>query len=136
MRRKALIVEDDAATRALLADLVSSAGFETDIAADGELAVGLLTRNSYDVVVLDLILPKISGTDIMEYLHCTKPHMLTKVVVVTGLDVAEIRKLFPDVCDALGKPVVPNRLLRAMRACVGNDIANGGSSSGTARGIA
>jgi len=62
MRRKALIVEDDAATRALLADLVSSAGFETDIAADGELAVGLLTRNSYDVVVLDLILPKISGT--------------------------------------------------------------------------
>src|SRR5437764_3596010 len=121
MRRKALIVEDDAATRALLADLVSSAGFETDIAADGELAVGLLTRNSYDVVVLDLILPKISGTDIMEYLHCTKPHMLTKVVVVTGLDVAEIRKLFPDVCDALGKPVVPNRLLRAVRNCIAND---------------
>src|SRR3954469_17692879 len=126
MRRKALIVEDDAVTRTSLADLVSGAGFETDVAADGELAVGLLTRNSYNVVVLDLILPKISGTDIMEYLHCTKPHMLTKVVVVTGLDVAETRKLFPDVCDALGKPVVPNRLLRAMRACAG-DEAQGGS---------
>ena len=135
MRRKALIVEDDAATRNSLAELVTSAGYETDIAADGELAVGLLTRNSYDVVVLDLILPKISGTDIMEYLHCTKPHMLTKVVVVTGLDVTEIRKLFPDVCDALGKPVVPNRLLRAMRACVGEE-AHGGSSNGIARGIA
>jgi two-component system alkaline phosphatase synthesis response regulator PhoP len=135
MRRKALIVEDDPATRASLAALVNNAGFETDVAADGELAVGLLTRNSYDVVVLDLILPKISGTDIMEYLHCTKPHMLTKVVVVTGLDVAEIRKLFPDVCDALGKPVVPHRLLRAMRACVGEE-ANGSTSNGTARGIA
>ena len=135
MRRKALIVEDDAATRTSLAEIVANAGFETDVASDGELAVGLLTRNSYDVVVLDLILPKISGTDIMEYLHCTKPHMLTKVVVVTGLDVAEIRKLFPDVCDALGKPVVPNRLLRAMRACTGEE-AHGGSSNGTARGIA
>jgi len=120
MRRKALIVEDDAPTRAALTDLVANAGFDIDQASDGELAVGLLTRNTYDVVVLDLILPKISGTDIMEYLHCTKPHVLTKVVVVTGLDVEEIRKLFPDVCDALGKPVVPNRLLRAVRNCVGD----------------
>jgi DNA-binding response OmpR family regulator len=127
MRRKALIVEDDASTRKALAGLVAGADFDIDEAPDGELAVGLLTRNNYDVVVLDLILPKISGTDIMEYLHCTKPHMLTKVVVVTGLDVAEIRKLFPDVCDALGKPVVPNRLLRAVRNCIGNEDQGTGS---------
>jgi len=132
MRRKALIVEDDAVTRTALAALVGEAGLEVDIAPDGELAVGLLTRNAYDVVVLDLILPKISGTDIMEYLHCTKPHMLTKVVVVTGLDVAEIRQLFPDVCDALGKPVVPNRLLRAVRACVGEEGMGGGVVRGCA----
>lgn len=132
MRRKALIVEDDAVTRKALAELVNEAGLEVDTAPDGELAVGLLTRNAYDVVVLDLILPKISGTDIMEYLHCTKPHMLTKVVVVTGLDVAEIRQLFPDVCDALGKPVVPNRLLRAVRNCVGEE----GMSGGVVRGCA
>ena len=125
MRRKALIVEDDAVTRTALVELVESAGLDVDVAPDGELAVGLLTRNSYDVVVLDLILPKISGTDIMEYLHCTKPHLLTKVVVVTGLDVEEIRRLFPDVCDTLGKPVVPNRLLRAVRQCVGEENFNG-----------
>src|SRR5438270_11865876 len=127
MRRKALIVEDDVSTRKALAGLVASADFDIDQAPDGELAVGLLTRNSYDVVVLDLILPKISGTDIMEYLHCTNPFMLTKVVVVTGLDVTEIRKLFPEVCDALGKPVVPNRLLRAVRKCVGDDAEGFGS---------
>jgi len=125
MRRKALIVEDDVATRIALSDVVRNAGLDIDQAADGELAVGLLTRNNYDVVVLDLILPKISGTDIMEYLHCTKPHLLTKVVVVTGLDVEEIRRLFPDVCDTLGKPVVPNRLLRAVRHCIGEENLNG-----------
>ena len=53
--------------------------------------------------------------------------------LVTGLDVAEIRKLFPDVCDALGKPVVPNRLLRAVRNCVGDDAEGFG---GIARGCA
>jgi len=125
MRRKALIVEDDVPTRIALSDVVRNAGLDIDQAADGELAVGLLTRNNYDVVVLDLILPKISGTDIMEYLHCTKPHLLTKVVVVTGLDVEEIRRLFPDVCDTLGKPVVPNRLLRAVRQCLGEENLNG-----------
>ena len=64
MRRKALIVEDDGPTRAALTDLVGNAGFEIDQAADGELAVGLLTRNSYDVVVLDRDLPGMSGDEI------------------------------------------------------------------------
>src|SRR5437763_13644000 len=113
MRRKALIVEDDAPTRAALIEMVANVGFEIDQAPDGELAVGLLTRNNYDVVVLDLILPKISGTDIMEYLHYTKPHMLTNVAVATGLDVADIRELFPDNDHTPGKPAVPTRLLHA-----------------------
>ena len=119
MRRKALVVEDDAATRHALVDLIASSGIDVDWSADGETAVGYLSRQSYDVVILDLVLPKISGMDIMEHLACTQPQTLANTIVVTGVDVSEIRRLFPDVRDALAKPVIPSRLLRAVRMCIG-----------------
>lgn len=117
MHRKALVVEDDAVTREALVEVLESEGCAVDVAVDGQIAMGLLSCERYDVVLLDLILPKISGTDIMEQLLCTNPHVLSTIIVVTGLNVGEIRKLFPDVCDTLGKPLSPTRLLRAIRQC-------------------
>ena len=119
MRRNALVDEDDAATLHALVDLIATSGIDVDWAADGETAVGYLSRQSYDVVILDLVLPKISGMDIMEHLACTQPQTLANTIVVTGVDVSEIRRLFPDVRDALAKPVIPSRLLRAVRMCIG-----------------
>lgn len=118
MRRDALVVEDDAVTREALVAALEAEGCSVEVAVDGEIAMGLLTCRRFDVVLLDLILPKISGTDIMEQLLCTNPQALSTVIVVTGLNVDEIRKLFPDVCDALGKPVITTRLLRAIRQCL------------------
>ncbi len=117
MHRKALVVEDDAITREALVAVLENEGCTVDAAADGQLGMGLLSSEHYDVVLLDLVLPKISGTDIMEQLLCTNPQVLSTIIVVTGLNVREIRKLFPEVCDALGKPLIPTRLLRAIRQC-------------------
>lgn len=136
MRPKALVVEDDNDTRAALVELLEHEGCDVESATDGELAVGMLTRKHYDVVLLDLVLPKISGTDVMEHLLCTQPQVLATVIVVTGLDVEEIRRLFPDVCDALGKPVMPKRLLRAVRQCLLKSIAEEPTSGGQASGLA
>ena len=78
-----------------------------------------LETHQYRVILLDIVLPKVSGTDIMERLMETNPQLIERVIVVTGLDVAEIRKLFPAVCQALSKPVMPSRLLHAVNACLG-----------------
>ena len=51
----------------------------------------------------------------MEHLLCTKPRVLEKIIVVTGLGLTEVRKLFPTVTTVLGKPVIPNRLLTTIR---------------------
>jgi DNA-binding response OmpR family regulator len=118
MRRRALVVEDDAATRHMLVDLIASNEIDVDWAADGEEAIAYLSRRSYDVVVLDLILPKISGMDIMEHLECTQPQTLATIIVVTGVDVSEVRRLFPGIRDALAKPVIPSRLLRSLQTCI------------------
>jgi CheY-like chemotaxis protein len=115
---RALVVEDDATTRQLLEALLRELGCAVDSVSDGEQAMACLEANEYRVILLDIVLPKMSGTDIMERLLETNPQQLERVIVVSGLDVTEIRKLFPAVSQALSKPVIPSRLLNAVNVCL------------------
>jgi DNA-binding NtrC family response regulator len=130
MPPRVLVVEDDAATREALSKVLMGEGCEIDIAVDGERAIGYLANCSYDAIILDIVLPKMSGTDVMEYIASTRPETLASIIVVTGLDVAEIRKLFPTVCETLSKPVIPSRLLGSVRRCLHTSSTNNGSRSG------
>lgn len=118
MRSRALIVEDDAAARGLLGQLLESLDFTFDLAADGEEALRSLGEQEYDVILLDIVLPKVSGIEVMESLQRHRPRLLGKVIVVTGLDIREIRSLFPAVHETLSKPVLPGRLREAVRSCI------------------
>ena len=118
MRRKALIVEDDPHTRRLLVRLIESQDCKVDEAGDGLRAIEMLSKTDYDVVLLDIVLPKLSGTAVMDHLFATNPAMLQRTIVVTGLNVEDIRKLFPTVCHALSKPVIPNRLMDSIHKCL------------------
>jgi CheY-like chemotaxis protein len=118
MRPSALIVEDEAVTRNLLRQLLINSGCDVDEATDGEGAIAKLTVKRYNVILLDIVLPKLSGTHVMDFLREEDPDSLERVIVVTGLNVEEIRKLFPTVCHALGKPVIPNRLLASVQKCL------------------
>lgn len=64
--KKVLIVEDDTFLQGLLANKVEKAGFDVTTAKDGEKAMTALAENSFDVVLLDLLLPDISGFDILK----------------------------------------------------------------------
>jgi CheY-like chemotaxis protein len=117
-RAKALVVEDDATTRTLLVGLLESINCDVDIAADGEEALVRIQSRHYDVILLDIVLPKMTGIDVMESLRRDHPHILGRIIVVTGLDIREIRTLFPSVHETLSKPVIPNRLRLAVRSCL------------------
>jgi CheY-like chemotaxis protein len=118
MRPRALVVEDDNVTRNLLRQLLLNAGCDVDEATDGEQAIEMLAVEKYSVILLDIVLPKMSGTDVMDFLREQDPEALERVIVVTGLNVEEIRKLFPTVCHTLGKPVIPTRLLASVQQCL------------------
>lgn len=119
MRPTVLIVEDDVATRQSLRRVLEAEGCFVHEANDGEKAVGQLAQHRYDAIVLDIALPKLSGTDVMEYIASTSPRLLESIVVVTGLEGSEIRKLFPTICETLSKPVIPTRLIASVRRCLG-----------------
>ena len=126
MLPRALVVEDEPATREALRAIVAGEGFAVDAVGDGELALDLLARERYAIILLDIVLPKMSGAALMEHLHKHAPHVLESIVVVSGLDVSEIRKLYPTVREALGKPVLPARLRKTdRRSLPGFDEASG-----------
>ena len=118
MRPKALIVEDDAPTRALLKTLVETHECDVELAIDGEQALHALSATRFEVILLDIVLPKISGVEVMEHLRQHNPKSLERVIVVSGLDVEEIRKVFPTICQTLSKPVLPARLNQWVSACL------------------
>ena len=118
MRPRALIVEDDPNTQRLLAAILAGEGMDVAVADDGDIAIDLLSRGPFSVVLLEVVLPRVSGTAVMEYLRATNPEMLERVIVVSGLEVSEIRALFPTVKQALSKPVMPARLRATVRTCI------------------
>lgn len=73
MPKKVLVVEDDKFLRDLYLDLLKSAGFTCDQAEDGDTALTKITSGGYDLVLLDVMLPKLDGLSILRKLKATPP---------------------------------------------------------------
>lgn len=80
----ALIVEDDYDLSNIFAQALQAAGYETQIVRAGDTAVMWLSSTTPDVVVLDLHLPRVAGTEILDQIH-TDPRLAgTRVIVATA----------------------------------------------------
>ena len=63
---KILIVEDEAEIRELLASYLTNEGYDTECAGDGVEALSLFSKKSFDLVILDIMIPKIDGYNVCE----------------------------------------------------------------------
>lgn len=79
-----LIVEDDEDLSAIFQEALSAAGFETETIRNGRLALDRLQNVTPDVVVLDMHLPQVTGSDILQYIRSEKRMAFTNVVVTTA----------------------------------------------------
>jgi DNA-binding response OmpR family regulator len=79
-----LMVEDDHATLSLLAAIAKREGFDALLADDGEKAMSILMNHSVDAMVLDLLLPRTNGFDILRHCKCTAPALLGRTIVITA----------------------------------------------------
>lgn len=84
MVRYALVVDDDTPSRKIYGGMLSKLGFEVAEAVDGEHAITLLENSRPEVILLDLLLPKINGLQVLEYIYAA-PHLShTHVVIITA----------------------------------------------------
>src|SRR3989338_8934758 len=83
MNRKILIAEDEKPMANALSLKLQSAGFETDVVNDGEAAIGALKDSTYDLLILDLVMPKRDGFAVLEELK--KMNTTMPVIVASNL---------------------------------------------------
>lgn len=85
--KKILVVEDDQFLRELYADVLSAEGYKVEAAADGEQALEKMKVGGYDLVLLDIIMPKMDGLSTMKQLQNNPPQTPNKCVIfLTNLD--------------------------------------------------
>jgi CheY-like chemotaxis protein/anti-sigma regulatory factor (Ser/Thr protein kinase) len=106
-----LICDDDATTRQMMRGVLKSGGFSVSTASDGQAALRALRKKKFDIVFLDIWMPKISGLDLLELLR-DEPH-IPKIVVMTSDQTSEtlLRALRGRVFHFLAKPIEARSLL-------------------------
>lgn len=113
---RVLVVEDDPTLARSIAVALEESGFVVDIALDGEQALALGLSREVDAVVLDLLLPKRAGLDVLADLKAKKP--LLPMLVLTALGGVEqrVEGLDRGADDYMEKPFALQELLARVRA--------------------
>ncbi len=83
-RRRLLVVDDDPGVQELLEEVLSGAGYEVETAFNSEEAMEQLTRDTYDGLVLDLVLPGDDGLALYDRVLQLSPHLRDRVIFITG----------------------------------------------------
>jgi len=106
-----LICDDDATTLKMMRGILKSGGFTVATASDGAAALRAMRKKKYDLVFLDIWMPKISGLDLLELLR-DEPYV-PKIVVMTSDQTSEtlLRALRARVFQFLTKPVAAESLI-------------------------
>lgn len=101
---RVLVVDDDAALRQTVADAVRLAGHVATEARDGAAAIDLVTRESFDLVILDVNMPHVDGFTVLEKLRRRRPAL--PVIMLTARDEREdvVRGLKLGADDYIRKP--------------------------------
>jgi DNA-binding response OmpR family regulator len=86
MRKKILFIEDESALQKTFGDFLEKEGFELISALDGETGLKLAEKEIPDLILLDLILPKMEGTEVLKKLRENPKTKDIPVIVLTNVD--------------------------------------------------
>jgi two-component system response regulator VanR len=110
---RALIVEDDPAIRRLVEKLLTRRNVEIDTASDGKTAIQKLRAREYDVVILDLMLPEMSGYEVIKFIKAES--LQIPVAVVSAVSQQALTNLDFDVVKlVISKPFDVDEFTKAI----------------------
>jgi two-component system, NtrC family, response regulator PilR len=105
-----LIVEDEPDLRQIFVDILTADGYDISTAHDGEMAIQMLSENTYDLSLIDLYLPKVDGFQVLA--HLQRVSSSTSAIVMTGHASIEsaVEAMKQGAADYLTKPVAYDQL--------------------------
>jgi DNA-binding response OmpR family regulator len=117
MRKRVLVIEDDPEIRRLVGAVLSTNGYSVDEADGGRAGLQKIGAEVYDAIVLDLMMPDVSGHEVLRAIHKLTPGS-KRVVVLSAAALQEMEKVDPSVVRAkLRKPFDISELLDAVKLC-------------------
>jgi two-component system cell cycle response regulator DivK len=115
-----LIVDDDPEGREMYAAALAAAGFAVEQASDGFEATDKAFRLKPQVILMDLLMPRLDGWDVVEWLKKNPATRAIPIVAVTGAGPERVRQVREAGCrEALTKPCDPDLLLAAIQRALG-----------------
>jgi two-component system response regulator ResD len=108
---RVLVVDDDPTVAEVVRSYLERAGFEVGHAADGPTALAVAARTSPDLVVLDLMLPGLSGLEVCERLRSARPDLAVVMLTALGEESDRVVGLESGADDYLVKPFSPRELV-------------------------
>lgn len=115
MAQRVLLVEDDSRLASMVADYLGEAGFRTVRAATGAAAMQLVASDSFDAMILDLMLPDADGLDLCRRLRADSD-IPVLMLTARGDPLDRVVGLEVGADDYLPKPFEPRELLARLRA--------------------
>src|SRR5580658_2427429 len=118
-----LIIDDEAGIRDSLETLLTLEGFSVDLAADGSVGMDLLTRHSYDLLLLDLSLPRESGLDLLPRIKSLAPELPIIMITAYGTVGNVVDAIRAGASNFIQKPWDNEKLLADIRTAIGRQKA-------------
>ena len=97
MRKRILLVDDEADIRLLVSARLNAMGYDTATAGDGQEGLNLARKESFDLILLDLMLPKLDGYKVCRMLKFDKTHEHTPVIIFSSKGSDADKKLAEEV---------------------------------------
>jgi CheY-like chemotaxis protein/anti-sigma regulatory factor (Ser/Thr protein kinase) len=113
-----LIVDDDRALNNVLVDMLKAAGYSTEGVLDGAAALKHIDKHRFDLVLLDLGLPKVTGLDVLKRLRERQPE--TKVIVMTADDTPQtvLNVVSGQAYQYIAKPTPPKIVVETVEQAI------------------
>jgi DNA-binding response OmpR family regulator len=121
-QKTVMVVEDDAAVRQMQNRILSAAGYQVSEAADGEIALQALAQKQAALVLLDVMMPGLSGFQVAQALRKNPTTAKIPIIFVTAkTETASVKQGFSAGASMyLTKPFTAQQLLAAVRTVIGS----------------
>jgi DNA-binding response OmpR family regulator len=116
--RRILVTEDDPSIRSLVATVLRRASYEVDTATNGREAINKASQTEYDVIVLDLMMPVMTGFEVLAQLSVRTPKARFVVIMSAAPHDVVAKATGANVFAALQKPAGINDIVATVRACI------------------
>jgi len=121
---RALIIDDDDPIRTMLSTIVRHQGISVDTASDGREAIESLDRDGYNVVLLDLMMPRVDGYAVLAHMREHQPDLLPCTILATAVPERDVERNLQDpVYMVHTKPFDMRQLIADVRHCAKLDAA-------------